>query len=95
MSFVTQFFIKPGKPRLLRMPSGSFTVSSSGTIMTSTLPQSFPVADIRRVGQIVLTAFRSAESADMRLTELCFHYAKLKLVAREARGGAIVFFQPE
>ena len=77
MSFVTQFFIKPAKPRLVRMPSGSFTVNASGTIMTSTLPQTFPVAEVRRVGQVVLAAFRLADSARIKLTEICFHYAKL------------------
>jgi hypothetical protein len=95
MSFVTQFFIKPAKPRLLRVPSGSFTINARGSIMTSTLPQSFPVAELKRVGQLVLGAFRSAETAGMALTELCFRYPKLKLVARQARGGAIVFFHPE
>jgi len=48
-----------------------------------------------RVGEMVLTAFRSAEGAGIKLTELCFQYPKLKLVAREARGGAIVFLHPE
>ena len=95
MSFVTQFFIKPAKTGFLRPPSGTFTISSNGTIMTSTLPQSFPATDIRRVGQMVLVAFRAAEGAGIKLTELCFQYPKLKLVAREARGGAIVFLRPE
>jgi hypothetical protein len=95
MSFVTQFFIKPAKPSLLRPPSGSFTISANGTVMTSTLPRSFPVTDVRRVGEMVLIAFRSAEGAGIKLNELCFQYPKLKLVAREARGGAIVFLHPE
>ena len=46
MSFITQFFIKPAKPTLLRVPCGSFTVSRAGQVMTSTLPQAFANAHI-------------------------------------------------
>lgn len=95
MSFVTHFFIKPAKSRLVRLPSGSFTIDPHGKIMTSTLPQSFPLADLRELGERILATFRSAEKANIQLTELIFHYPKLKLVARGARSGAIVFFHPE
>jgi hypothetical protein len=95
MSFVTHFFIKPAKPRLIRVPSGSFSINSQGTVMSSTLPQSFPLAHIQQVAQRVLAAFRSAESAGLSVAELTFHYAKVRLVARAARGGAIVYFHPE
>ena len=95
MSFMTQFFIKPAKPRLVRLPAGSITIDSEGKIMTSTMPQSFPLADLCEVGKRVLATFRSAERAEMPLRELSVHYLKLKLVARGARGGIIVFFHPE
>ena len=95
MSFVTQFFIKPTKPRLLRLPGGSFTVNSKGKIMTSTLPGWFPLADLRLVGERIMATFRSAQGARIPLTELTFHYPKVKVVAREIRSGAIVFFHPE
>jgi hypothetical protein len=95
MSFITQFFIKPAKPLLIRMPTGSFTISSDGKIMTSTMPQSFPTADLCAIGVRVLAAFRSAERAKLPLAELVVHYPKLKLVARGARSGAMVFFVPQ
>jgi len=95
MSFITQFFIKPAKPFLIRLPAGSFTISYEGTIMTSTLPQSFPAADLCDVGWRILAAFRAAERASVPMAEFIIHYPKLKLVARGARSGAIVFFVPQ
>jgi hypothetical protein len=95
MSFVTQFFIKPVKPRLLRLPTGSFTVNSDGTIMGSTMPQAIPMGELRRVAGHVLSAFRAAESANIPLAEICFQFQKMKVQARGTRKGAIIFFQPE
>jgi len=80
---------------MVRLPAGSFTISSEGTIMTSTLPQSFSTKDLCAVGGQILAAFRSAERANLPLAELVVHYPKLKLVARGARSGAIVFLVPQ
>jgi hypothetical protein len=94
MGFVTQFFIKPSKATLLQLPTGSFTIDREGKLMMSTLPQTFPAAHLQAVGDQVLAAFRSAKQVQMPLAELIIQYAALKLVAREQRGGAIVFFLP-
>ncbi len=94
MGFVTQFFIKPSKGTLVQLPTGSFTIDPQGKLMTSTLPQTFPTPLVQAVGDQVLTAFRSAKQVQMPLAELIIQYAALKLVAREQRGGAIVFFLP-
>jgi hypothetical protein len=94
MGFVTQFFIKPSKAALVQLPTGSFTIDPEGKLMMSTLPQTFPTPLVQAVGDQVLTAFRSAKQVQMPLAELIIHYASLKLVAREQRGGAIVFFLP-
>lgn len=91
MSFITQFFIKPAKPTLLRVPCGSFTVSRAGQVMTSTLPQAFATAHIRAISEHVLAAFRLAKAAEIPLTELVISYAALKLVARDLRGSVVVF----
>jgi len=93
MSFITQFFIKPGKPVLLQVPSGSFTVNRNGQVMSCTLPQTFPAAQIQTIGHHVLAAFRAAEQAQIALTELVVNYPALKLVARETRSTVIVFLQ--
>ena len=87
-------FSKSRKSHLMRLPAGSFTVNRDGQVMTSTLPQSFPAADIREIGQQVLASFQAAQKAQMPLAELIIHYATLKVLARELRGGAIIFIMP-
>lgn len=79
----------------MRLPSGSFTMDADGKIMTSTLPQSFPESRMREIGQHVLTTFRAARQAQIPLTEVIINYSALKLLARELRGGAIVFIMPQ
>jgi hypothetical protein len=79
----------------MRLPSGSFTLDREGRVMTSTLPQSFSEAQMRAIGEKVLASFRAAQRAQMPLSEIIVHYAALKLLARELRGGAIIFLMPQ
>jgi len=83
---------KPDTTQLRKLPTGSFTVDSAGTIVTSTVPTSFPSEEIRRIGQQVLQAFRRGHQAGYPFAELIIHYAAFRLSARELRGGAIIFF---
>jgi len=85
---------KRGASSLVRLPSSSFTLDKDGGLMTSTLPQSFPRQTMLDIGQLVLASFRQARAAQMPLAELIVHYASLKVLARELRGGAIVFLMP-
>jgi hypothetical protein len=87
-------FSKTPRPKLLRLPSGSFTLDKDGRVMTSTLPQCFPQEYLNAIGQQVLSALRTAQKAQMPLAELAIQYATLKLLARELRGGAIIFIMP-
>jgi len=87
-------FSKPS-PKLVRLPSGSFTVDRDGRVLVSTLPQSFPAELVRDIASHVLSAFRSSQTARMPMTELIVRYACLKLTARELRGGAIIFLVPQ
>jgi hypothetical protein len=89
-----KLFTKPKKATLVRLPSGSFTVNRSGRTLVSTLPSSFPADLISRIATTVLTAFREAQEAQVALNELVIRYPTLKIVAREMRGGAIVFLVP-
>jgi hypothetical protein len=91
MSFITQFFIKPTKPSLVKVPSGSFTVSREGKVMTSTLPQAFAKAHVHVISEHILTAFRLATVAEIPVTELVISYANLKVVARDLRNTVVVF----
>jgi len=94
MGFLNRFF-KQEPSKLVHLPSGSFTVDRAGQIMTSTLPQSFPADRLKDIGDKVLAAFRGAERAQMPMAEIIIHYSALKLLARELRGGAIVFLMPQ
>ena len=94
MGLLNRFF-KTGRSRLLPLPSGSFTLDREGRVMTSTLPQAFPEERMIEIGQRVLNAFRSARQVNMPLTELIIQYATLKVLARELRGGAIIFLMPQ
>jgi len=94
MAFITSFFIKPKKPALVQMPAGTFTIDRNGQILTSTFPQSFQIADLQAIGKQVLATFLSARQAEMPFAEISVLYSALKLVAREQRGGAVVFLMP-
>jgi hypothetical protein len=94
MGFLSRFF-KAEQPNLVNLPAGSFTVDRAGQVMTSTLPQAFPAERLKDIGQQVLAAFRSAERAQMPMTEILIHYSTLKILARELRGGAMVFLMPQ
>ena len=94
MGFLSRLF-KAKRVNLVQLPAGSFTVDKAGAIMTSTLPQAFPSAHLRVIGDQVLAAFRGAERAQMPMTEIIIHYSALKILARELRGGAMVFLMPQ
>ena len=94
MGLLNRLF-KPEKSRLVHLPSGSFTVDRAGHVMTSTLPQSFPADRLKEIGEKVLAAFRAAERAHMPMAEIIIHYTALKILARELRGGAMVFLVPQ
>jgi hypothetical protein len=81
-------------PPPLRLPSGSFTVDREGAVVVSTLPSDFPHELVRQIGRHVRETFLEARAAQLPLNELIVHFAGLKIVARELRGGALVFLSP-
>jgi hypothetical protein len=87
-------FAKP-PAKLVRLPSGSFTVDQDGRVLVSTLPQAFPKEMVQDIATHVLSAFRSARAAQIPVTEFIVRYSSLKLTARELRGGAIIFLVPQ
>jgi hypothetical protein len=88
-------FTKSEKPKLAPLLAGSFTLDREGRLMTSTLPRSYPEANLVEVGQRLVGVFRSAKEAQIPLTEILVHYNALKLLARELRGGAMIFLMPQ
>lgn len=88
-------FSKPPPTTLTRLPSGSFTLDRDGEIIVSTVSSTFPVLTVKDIGQRVLDTFREAQEAHLPLAELVIHFGGFKIVARELRGGAIVYLSPK
>lgn len=88
-------FSRPGSTTPVRLPSGSFTIDSTGHILASTLPQQCPLPWTNEIGRQVLATFRAAEAAEVPLQEIVADYTGLKLTARALRGGAIIFIAPQ
>jgi hypothetical protein len=79
---------------LERLPSGCFSLNKVGELAGSTLPSSFAHEKMMEIGRIVLGIFRSAQDANLLLTDLHIHYSGLQISARDLRGGALIFLQP-
>ena len=93
---ILDVFSKPELPHKLdQLPGGTFTIDAQGEILTTTLPQCFPVDRMRAIGAQVLASFQGARQAQLQFNELIVHYGVLKITARELRGGAIVFLTPK
>jgi hypothetical protein len=94
MGLLDFFSSKKEAPMLDRLPSGSFTVDRDGTILTSTLPHSFPQAHTLEIGKIVMETILGAREANVPVAELSIHFSGLKITAKEQRGGAMIFLAP-
>ena len=88
-------FSKPAPATLTRLPTGSFTLDREGQIIVSTVSSTFPAPTVQDIGRRVLDTFREAQQAHLPLSELVIHYGGFKIVARELRGGAIVYLSPK
>jgi len=94
MGFLNLFSSEPPEPTMVHLPSGSFTVDRSGRILVSTLPSSFPERLVNEIATQVQATFQETKAADLKLTELVIHFPSLKIIARELRGGALIFLVP-
>jgi len=92
MGFLSIFKAQTKSPAPL--PSGSFTIDSTGEIVTSTIPSSFSKESLKQIGHMVLQAFKDARKTGQNIGELAIQYSALDLKARELRGGAIIFLSP-
>ena len=91
---ILNLFSRARSNKLVKIPSGSFTLDRDGKVMSSTLPQSFPDDLVQDIGEQILATFAKARKAQLPLTELVVHYSTFKLLARELRGGAMIFLMP-
>jgi hypothetical protein len=78
-----------------RFPRGSYTVSSAGSVVVSTLPGSFPRDRMVAIGRVVLSALSSARELGTPFTELAADFAGVEIRARDLSGGAIIFITPQ
>jgi hypothetical protein len=85
---------KSPKPEVKRLPSGTFTVDADGRIVSSTVPQIVPEAQVRDIGRQIVAVFQGARQANLPFSELVVQYAAFKIVARELGGGALIFLSP-
>ncbi|HAV64363.1 MAG TPA: hypothetical protein DCY13_18595 [Verrucomicrobiales bacterium] len=74
-----------------RLPTGSMTVDSRGSIVTSTVPTSFPASQVEKIAKLVVRIFQRGHEVGHPFGELIIQFAAYKITARELRGGAIVF----
>ena len=88
-------YFRKSAPALRRLPAGTFTVDREGRVVISTLSSTFPAELVRDLGQNVVAAFREAQRAELPLSELIIRCSSLRIIARELRGGAIVFLTPQ
>jgi len=86
---------KKAKTELKPLPTGTFTVDAQGYVISSTAPQSVPLAVLEEIGRNVVSIFRGAREARAGFSELVVQYAAFKITAREMRGGAIIFLSPK
>jgi hypothetical protein len=77
-----------------RLPSGCFAVHRLGGIVSNTLPSHVPPKVLTEISRTVMDAFKSAAEANVPLSDLHVRYNGLTIVAREMRGGVLVFVSP-
>jgi hypothetical protein len=86
---------KNHKADVKRLPTGTFTVDAQGQVISSTVPQSVSAALVNDIGRTVVASLRAAREAGMGVSELAVQYDAFRIVAREMRGGAIIFLSPK
>jgi hypothetical protein len=95
MAGLKKLFSRSNRMRLTKLPSGAFALDRDGRVIVSTLPQTFPAAQMQEIGRHVLAFFKGAQTAQVPMQELNVYYPSLKLTARSLRGGAIIFLVPQ
>lgn len=76
------------------LPSGCITIDRNGAIVASTISQSIRPAHLQQIARVVFHALQGARGANLSMTEIHVEYPALTMVARELKGGAIVFLTP-
>ena len=86
--------MKPASDYLKTLPIGTLTVDRTGKVVVSTLPLSFPKEITQLITQTVIGTFQNARKARLDLSEIQVRFASFKLIARELKGGALIYLVP-
>jgi hypothetical protein len=76
------------------LPSGSFTIDSSGELIASTVSSRFPLEDLNKISKLVLQTFAQGKESGLPLTEFQVKFGAMNIKAVEMRGGALIFLSP-
>jgi hypothetical protein len=76
------------------LPSGCFVIHRGGGLVASTISSSFPAKSLQEIARTVLEAFKGTAETQIGLNELHIQYSGFSILAREQRGGALIFLQP-
>jgi hypothetical protein len=82
-------------PILDRLPAGALAVDRAGVIVASTLPAALTKGTVEQIGRAVLHSFAASRKINTPLSELTVQLNGMKIVARELRGGALIFLHSE
>lgn len=89
-------FSRANQPlELAQLPSGCFAVHRRGGLVSSTLPSGFSAKHAEEIARVVLEAFKKTSGIQLPVAEFRIHYSGLTILARELRGGALIFLQPQ
>jgi hypothetical protein len=77
-----------------QLPSGCFVIHREGGLVASTVPSSFPSKLLQEIARAVVEAFKNTAETQIGLSELHVQYSGFSIIAREQRGGALIFLQP-
>lgn len=94
MGVLRQFNRTPVPVTTERLPSGCFCVHRGGVVVSSTLSSVIPPRLTTEITRAVLDAFKNAAEANLPLNDLHVRFSGMTIVAREMRGGALIFLNP-
>jgi len=78
-----------------QLPAGSMTVDRDGSVIVTTVSSAYPKVLLEEIGDVVVSLFREARAAQVSLAEISLHFGSLRITAREMRGGAIIYLNPQ
>jgi hypothetical protein len=76
------------------LPSGSFTIDSTGALIASTVSSRFPQEYLHQVSKLVVQTFIQGRENGLALTEFQVKFGAMSIRAVEMRGGALIFLTP-